>query len=172
MEEKEIEKIIIEYGKDIYSFCFFISRDKDLADELYQDTFLTAIYKRKNLNKEQNIKSYLMGVAVNLWKNHRKKENRRSSIAPQTYIEDDDVSINIPFVDISDEVAKKEEIRYLCKSVDNLPDKLKMVIILYYAGEMSTKEIGKSLGIPKGTVLSRLHKAREILRKEMEKYGY
>lgn len=171
MEEKEIENLINKYGRDVYNFCFFISGDADLADELYQDTFLTVIYKQKKIEKENNIKSYIMGIAVNLWKNHQKKMNRRNCIAPCDCVEDYE-SICNNFSDLSSEVAKNEELKCLRQAVNTLPEKLRVPVILHYAGDMTTDNIGKSLGIPKGTVLSRLHKARELIRKEMEKYGY
>lgn len=171
MEEKEIENLINKYGRDVYNFCFFISGDADLADELYQDTFLTVIYKRNKLEKENNIKSYIMGIAINLWKNHQKKMHRRNYIAPCKSMDNYETIYN-SFSDLSDEVAKSEELKCLRQAVENLPEKLRVIVILHYAGEMTTGNIGKCLGIPKGTVLSRMYKARELLRKEMEKYGY
>ena len=63
---------------------------------------------------------------------------------------------------------KEEQLELLRKCVDNLPEKQRQVITLFYAGELSLEEISKVLKIPKGTVKSRLHKAKEELRKEME----
>ena len=53
-----------------------------------------------------------------------------------------------------------------------LPDKYREVIHLYYAAELKPEEIAKTLGIPKGTVRSRLRKAKELLKVRMEAIGY
>ena len=70
--------------------------------------------------------------------------------------------------DANEQVVKEEQLELLRKCVDNLPEKQRQVITLFYAGELSLEEISKVLKIPKGTVKSRLHKAKEELRKEME----
>ena len=57
-------------------------------------------------------------------------------------------------------------------AINNLKDKQRIVVILYYCEDFTTEEIGRMLHIPKGTVLSRLAKARKIIKKEMEMKGY
>ena len=58
MDSKEFDNIINEYGKDIYSFCLYLTRNKEDADDLYQDS---------------NPKSYLLTIATNVWNNHKRK---------------------------------------------------------------------------------------------------
>ncbi len=49
MTMKELESCIEVYGKDIYNFCLYLTRDRELAEDLYQDTFLIAIQKQKQM---------------------------------------------------------------------------------------------------------------------------
>lgn len=56
------------------------------------------------------------------------------------------------------------------KAVHELPEKYKTVILLFYMEELSLEEIAKLLDIPKGTVASRLHKAKNILKSRLEDY--
>ena len=49
MTMKELESCIEAYGKDIYNFCLHLTRDRELAEDLYQDTFLIAIQKQKQI---------------------------------------------------------------------------------------------------------------------------
>lgn len=65
-----------------------------------------------------------------------------------------------------------EEKNYVNRAIENLKDKYKIVIIMYYTADMSIDEISKSLIIPKGTVKSRLHKARNLIKDELEAIGY
>ncbi|MDE5864876.1 MAG: hypothetical protein K2H34_11085 [Lachnospiraceae bacterium] len=59
MEHIELEQYILKYGRDIYSFCVFLTKKKQEADDLYQDTFLRAIEKN-DIDSMANPKSYLI----------------------------------------------------------------------------------------------------------------
>lgn len=73
MTDLELEQCIAEYGADIYSFCCCLTGRRQEADDLYQETFLRAVEKQKVLDAEENPKSYLLSIAVLLWKNQRRK---------------------------------------------------------------------------------------------------
>ena len=70
----ELEQCIQEYGKEVYSFCLHLTGVREWADELYQDTFLTAMEHTTQLHNDANAnpKSYLLSVAIRLWKNKRR----------------------------------------------------------------------------------------------------
>ena len=71
----ELEQCIDEYGKDIYSFCRQITGSTQEGEDLYQDTFVKAIQIGHRLDRGGNIKSFLMGISVNLWKNRTKRHH-------------------------------------------------------------------------------------------------
>lgn len=56
------------YGKDVYGFCLRLARNKDNADDLYQETFLKAIELSNRIDKSKNPKGFLVSIAVGLWK--------------------------------------------------------------------------------------------------------
>ena len=70
----ELEQCIETYGKEVYSFCLHLTGAREWADELYQDTFLTAMEHITKLHNDAgaNPKSYLLSVAIRLWKNKRR----------------------------------------------------------------------------------------------------
>ena len=72
MNHKELETCIRTYGKDIYSFCCRLTGSRQEADDLYQDTFLKMVELKERLDITSNPKSYLLSVAVNLWRNRRR----------------------------------------------------------------------------------------------------
>lgn len=80
MEKQQLEKYINEYGRDIYLFCKRLTQNKNTADDLYQETFLK-LWELDNVNDTENPKSYLLGIAVNLWKNQCRKQMWRKQIA-------------------------------------------------------------------------------------------
>ena len=83
MTIQELEQCILLYGKDIYSFCMHLAKEKESADDLYQDAFLEATKKIASIRYEDNPKSYLLSIVIRLWKNRVRKRAWRSRIAPQ-----------------------------------------------------------------------------------------
>ncbi len=172
MTVKEVENLVFEYGDDLYRFCFHLTSNLDLTDELYQETFLKAVQLSHRLDEGGNPKSYLMGIAINIWKNINHKRTRRNSILPEVDYEEMIEKVSDSHSDILEDYVEKELIIEMHKSVNKLSEKHRMVFVLFYAQEQSIEEISHILHIPKGTVKSRLSKARDIIRKEMEAKGY
>lgn len=78
MTIQELERVIAQEGRNIYSFCLHLTGSRLLADELYQETFLRATEKMNTLHSDGNLKSYLLSVALMLWKNQKRKFAWRS----------------------------------------------------------------------------------------------
>ena len=164
----QIEKIINEYGKQIYSFCVYITGDRDAADNLYQQTFLVAIEKGE-IEADRNPKSYLITIAMNLWNNQKRKFLWRRKKADVVFFEDGaEEMIRDSSPSIEEDYERREEINRIRQTVQTLPDKLREVILMHYMEELSVDEIAVILGIPSGTVKSRIHKAKEVLKERLK----
>lgn len=178
MNHEELEACIKAYGKDIYSFCRQLTKSRQEADDLYQDTFLKIVEIRERLNFESNPKSYLLSVSVNLWKNRKRKFAWRQRITGSE-VSMDDMILEIPSGEktVEEQMISREEKELVQKAVEELPEKYRLPVILFYMEEMKISEISDILGIPQGTVKSRLYKAKKTLEKELEvvlnekKYG-
>lgn len=170
MTKQELEMCIHEYGKEIYSFCKHLTCNLQEADDLYQDTFLKAVELKDKINYTDNVKSYLLSVALRIWKNRKRKFAWRKRIADVQYlVEEKDVEIcelveRLPEKQILDK-EKKETVR---QAVNKLPSRLYIVVLLFYMEEQSVAQIATILKIPAGTVKSRLYQARKLLKKELE----
>ena len=81
MTKIELETCIETYGRDIYSFCRQLTKSTLEADELYQDTFLKAVELNASIRSDHNPKSFLLSVAIRIWKNKRRKFAWRNRIA-------------------------------------------------------------------------------------------
>lgn len=171
MPSEEMENIVNFYGDDIYRFCFHVTGKREEAEDLYQDTFIKAVQLRHKLNRSGNVKSYLMGIAVNLWKNNLRKNKRRNEIMPEISFENLQWAIG-EVSDPLDDYMVKELKKTLGRAVNHLPEKQRIVVLLHYTQDYSAKEISEILHIPRGTVLSRLAKARENIKIELEGKGY
>lgn len=173
MTKEKLEELITEYGVHLYSFCCNLTCNRMDADDLYQETILKAVELCHRLDSSGNPKSYLMGISVKLWKNQKRKHTVRQKILPMA---DYDENIIQGIVDESlqpeREVIRNDMIQAVRHGVKKLPEKIQIVLYMYYTVEMSTDEISKALHIPMGTVKSRLYKGREKLKEYLEVCGY
>ena len=170
MTKQELEMCIAECGKDIYSFCRQLTNSRPEADDLYQDTFLTAVELREKINCSQNPKSYLLSIALRIWKNKRRKSAWRKRIADvQPILEERDADMRESAEPSPEErFARRERNTLIRNAVNQLPERLRVVVLLFYMENLSTAQIAAAMHLPPGTVLSRLHRARKMLKKELE----
>lgn len=173
MTRQEFNDLIEREGKTVYSFCCMLTRRKEDGEELYQETMLSAVEHCRNIDSSLNPKSYLMGTALKLYQNHRRKHARRQRIAlSQELTEELSAVLGDDHPSPEDRAIEQEMCEVVRHETQALPEKLRLVVYLYYTAQLSLEEIAASLHIPKGTVKSRLHKARTILKKKLEEYGY
>lgn len=173
MTIQELERTIALHGKELYSFCLYLTENADMADELYQETWLATLRRMDEIDAGGNLKSWLLSVAIRLWKNRKRKFAWRKRIAPtEPAFPETAKTWESPSEDgLSHCLAseKKDEVK---KAVQTLSEKYRIPLALYYMEEMSVAEIAQTLAIPQGTVKSRLSAAREKLRRELEGYFY
>lgn len=164
MRQEELEQYIREYGRDLYSFCRSVTRNLEEAQDLYQDTFLKLYEIGDKVVALKNPKSYLMGIAVNLYRNEKRKLSvRRRIVGVWQSVEEMDTDIPEDARLLEEEVVAREECRMVRSAVQSLADKYRLPVLLFYMEELSLSEIAVALRLPEGTVKSRLHRAKRIL---------
>lgn len=171
MKAEEVERLCENYGADVYRFCIRMTGSRTDAEDLYQQTFLKLCEIKQKIDWENNPRSFLLGVAALTAKSSRRRFARRQRLAPQIQLfEEPGYKTAVPGVEQqSFERERQEAVR---QAVSALPQKLKAPVVLYYALELSVEEIARTLNIPAGTVKSRLYKARNQLREQMEEWRY
>lgn len=170
MTKEQLEECMNAYGTEIYTFCNQLTRNKIEADDLYQDTFLKVVELQGKIDYEKNPKSYFVSIALRLWKNKKRKYAWRNRIAGmESLVEDVDIGKEV-VGELSPEenFLKNEEKQMVQEAVARLEERYRIPIYLYYTIELSVEQIATLLKIPKGTVKSRLFKARKRLRQELE----
>ncbi len=169
MKLETLEACIRDYGRDIYSFCLYLTRSRQEADDLYQDTFLKILEVREQLDFTKNPKSYLLSVAVHIWSNRKRKLAWRQKITGPA-ISSEEVVTGIPSREkaLEDQLITKEEQELVQRAVRKLPEKYRLPIILFYMEGLHLGEIARILEMPQGTVKTRLYRAKGLLQKELE----
>jgi len=170
MTKQKLQESIDTYGRDIYSFCRSLTREVSEAEELYQDTWLKVVERAEAVDMGGNIKSFCLSVALGLWKNRKRKFAWRRRIAQIHSMNAEDGEEAVEDSGPSPEalVLERERDERVREAVNRLPEKLKIVILLYYMEELPVARIAPVAGIPEGTVKSRLYQARKLLEKELE----
>lgn len=173
--EEQLLRVLTGYGNSLYAFCIYLTGNKDMADDLYQDMFVVFLQKASELEidtmSEKEIKNYMMAVASNLWKNTRKKMKRQEKIYAEDYLPAELLKVDQRKCP-EEQVIEEERRNYIRKCVGTLSFKLQQVILLYYTGQLKTGEIASILGIAEATVRSRLCKARNKIRLKLEEGDY
>lgn len=178
MTANEFDTFISTYGKDILRYCRMITGSSLEGDDLYQDTMLTLLEQQEKLDFNQNMKSYALSVSNLIWKNRKRKFAWRKRIAPLDSYElhiqsgNDFSDTGEPAGNPENSVLQNEQIQIVRDMVAALPEKYRMVIYLYYSANLTVREIVSCLGLPEGTVKSRLRKAKKILKQELEVVEY
>ncbi|PMC33786.1 RNA polymerase subunit sigma-70 [Bacillus sp. UMB0899] len=155
-DDEALDRIYTILRQPLYSFIFRYSRDEQLTIDLVQDTFVKLQrYKHDYNPKKGKLKSYLFQIAYRLMVTKLNRRKKWRSLLPFL------TPIQTEEFHHSDRMTIRE-------AVANLPEIQRAVILLFYYHDMPQEEIAKILGIPQGTVKSRLHTAIKKLKEELE----
>lgn len=166
--DPEAYRVLVErYERRIYHVVYGMVRSSEDAHDLAQDAFIKAFQNLHRFRLESKFYTWLCRIAMNVTIDHlRKQKHRRHS-------EFDDsrgggsggqvVRLHSAPDDPAANVAQSRMFKTIMDAVDTLPDDQKQVLVLRELEEMPYKEIAEILGIPEGTVMSRLYYARRRL---------
>ena len=169
----EFDELVEAHGEDILRYCR-ITAGNSLGDELYQETLLRLWEQHRRLEPDGNLKSYALSIAVRVWKNEKRKYARRRRLAPSLSYEEGVENGDFAEQSAGDaggpeqKMVEQETTREIRQAVWRLSEKYRQVVILHYSADLKTKDIAKCLRISEGIVKTRLRKARELLKKELE----
>ncbi len=170
MNKQLLEHYIEAYGTDIYSFCIRLTQNRELAEELYQDTFL-AMCEKEDWKEEGNVKSYLLGITIKLWQNRKRKFAWRKGIAAEIPVsKEQGLEAFSADENLEQHMVSKEEQEAVWKAVYKLPEQLRIVILLYYMEDFKVAEIAEKLSLSISNVKSKLMRARRYLKQELEDF--
>ncbi|MGW7533058.1 RNA polymerase sigma factor [Amycolatopsis sp. NPDC054798] len=138
-----------------------------VADDLVSDTFLTALQRRASYDPARaSARAWLFGIATNLLRRHARTESRYLRAAAH---DEHGAPVAQGHADrVADLVDAQARVRGLAAALAGLAPGDRDVLLLTSWGELDASEIGAVLGIPAGTVRSRLHRVRRLLRAQAE----
>ena len=148
----------------VFRTALAITHDQDAAEDILQEVFLRLHTYVHRVDTSLPLSPWLYRITVNLSYTYVTRRNKW----------------RVPLEDFVDQligpakyspepvIERHDDIRIMQKAIDTLPFSQRVVIVLYYLNDLSLQEIAEILGVPVGTVKSRLHYGRENLRKQLE----
>lgn len=155
MTKETFSKLVLESEQTLYRISMSMLKNEADCEDAVQTAILTAYEKLSSLKKEEYFRTWLVRILINVC---NKQLGRRGKIINL----DDNEYTAEPSVPSHD---KNIELKI---ALENLPQKFRQVIVLFYIEGFSVTNIKNILGIPEGTVKSRLSKGRSLLKSSLE----
>ena len=158
---QNIEEIYKEYSTTVYKYLFCLTQNRDISEELTQETFAIAVEDIKKFRGECKLSVWLCQIAKHLWYKELKKRKK---------------SVNVSFEEVNDTIlydesleeiiCEKEEKLKLFKDMQKLDEKSREVMYLRMVGNLSYEEIGEILGKTANWSRVTFYRAKQKIREE------
>ncbi|SEI49336.1 RNA polymerase sigma factor [Paraburkholderia diazotrophica] len=155
----DIRNELMEHVPRLRRYARALISNRDLADDLVQDTLERALTRTKMFQVGTDLRAWLFTIMHNVFINQVRKSSTRA-----VHVSVDDESIVESEFAVSGEQTRSLEVRDLDYALQRLPADQREVVLLVGLEEMSYAEVAIALDIPVGTVMSRLSRGRERLR--------
>jgi RNA polymerase sigma factor (sigma-70 family) len=159
-DEAAFELLVWRHGSLVYNVCRRVLRDAHDAEDAFQATFLVLARKAESVGRGEALAGWLYRVA------YRAALRARSRAGPAPAAD-----LPEPAAAPSEEALWRDLRPVLDEEIGRLPEKYRLPVVLCYLSGLTTEEAARRLGIPRGTVLSRLAWARERLRGRLSLRG-
>ncbi|MGG3799352.1 sigma-70 family RNA polymerase sigma factor [Metabacillus fastidiosus] len=163
-KERAINEIMDKYSQQILQLVFSYVNNKETAEDLTQDIFVKCYKSFHTYNKKSKVKTWLWRIAINHCKDYLKSWYSKNVMINETEVMNNSTENEI----VEQTVIQNDEDRRLALTVMNLPINYREVIYLFYFEEMTIKDIVHVTKINENTVKTRLKRAKEILKEQLE----
>lgn len=152
-----IDEYIRQHGRRLYGLCRFLCKNPADADDLYQETWLKVVKNISRYDPAMAFEPWLTKICVNIYRNTLRSALRSPFLQFSSNEKKDAYLLSVP-------APEKEDYTELYDAVDRLPEKQRLAVVLFYFQGMDVAATAAALGVPQGTVKSRLSKARGRLK--------
>jgi RNA polymerase sigma factor (sigma-70 family) len=166
MSSLEFNDILINNAEFLKPFAINLTRDTEAAKDLYQETLFKALANQEKYNVGTNIKAWLFTIMRNIFINNYRRKVKQRTIFDNT---GNDYLVNLKQVSVSNAAESEIRIKEIQKAIVQLPDIFRTPFVLYFEG-YKYHEIAKELNEPLGTIKSRIHFARKLLKEQVNRF--
>ena len=154
---------VAENQRRVFQIVYGVLGNSADAEDVAQETFLHAYQKFPSLREAEKFRAWVNRIAFRLALNRQRGQRRRMARDSAWHVSEIGVT-----VDGEKNAEQQLTLNQLRREIEELPEKLRSVLQLSLVEEMGAEEVGAVLGIPAGTVRSRLHTARKLLLEAMK----
>ena len=159
------EELYRRYARRLKGFFFLqLGGDEELAADATHDVFLRAYEARERFQEGRKVDTWLFTIAYNICRNHY----RSNAYEAQLMASLDAEPVTDQQIEVELDAALLDEA--LAQVLSELPTPLHQLFSLHYQEELTIPQVAEIIGIPEGTVKSRLHKTMNIIRKKLKRY--
>jgi len=158
----------------LYNFAYHLTYNEEDSNDLVQETYLKAYRFINSYVEGTNAKAWLFKILKNAFINEYRKRSKRPSRVDYEEIagyHDSEEGSNVDFLDLRHEIFQGMIGDEVTRSLNALPVDFRTVVLLCDIEGFSYEEIAKITDIPIGTVRSRLHRARNMLKEKLQAYA-
>jgi RNA polymerase sigma-70 factor (ECF subfamily) len=161
------EELYHRFARRLKGFFFLqLGGDEELAADATHDVFLRAYEARNRYQEGKNVSTWLFTIAYNICRNHYRSnayETQLLATLDAEPISDEQIEVQLDAAALDDALAQV---------LSELPPPLHQLFSLHYQEELTIPQVAEIVGIPEGTVKSRLHKTMNIIRKKLKRYEH
>ncbi|MCQ2011307.1 RNA polymerase sigma factor SigW [Sporolactobacillus sp. STSJ-5] len=173
-DQQAFAELVERYKNSVFAICLRMVGNAQEAEDLSQEAFIRAYNHIDQYDHERKFSTWLFRIATNLsidFLRRRKNVVSLDAVVPST----EGLSLNAMLPDEGeqpeDRIVRKETEEMVQGEIKKLPEKYRSAVVLKYIEDLSLKEISEIMEIPVGTVKTRIHRGREMLRKNMMAEG-
>ncbi|MBL7759860.1 MAG: RNA polymerase sigma factor [Sediminibacterium sp.] len=162
----DFNQMLLNNAEFLKPFAATLTRDQEAAKDLYQETLFRALSNKDKYNAGTNIKAWLYTIMRNIFINNYRRKAKQSTIfdsTPNEYL------LNLNQGAVANDAVANMNLKEVKQAIHNLPEIFKNPFLLYFDG-YKYHEIAEMLDEPLGTIKSRIHFARKLLKSHVQRF--
>jgi RNA polymerase sigma-70 factor (ECF subfamily) len=165
MSTVEFNQLLLHNADFLKPFAINLTRDSEAANDLFQETLYKALANREKYNAGTNIKAWLFTIMRNIFINNYRRKAKQKTIFDNSA---NDYLLNNAGPVVNNDAESGMRLKEIQAAIRNLPEIFKTPFLLYFDG-YKYNEIADTLGEPLGTIKSRIHFARKLLKEQIQR---
>ncbi len=166
MSSIEFNQLLVNNAEFLKPFAITLTRDSEAAQDLYQETLYRALANKDKYNVGTNIKAWLYTIMRNIFINNYRRKAKQNTVFDST---PNDFLLNQGQAVISNTAESVLKLKDIQKAIHHLPEIFRNPFLLYFDG-YKYHEIAAMLDEPLGTIKSRIHFARKLLKAQIQRF--
>jgi RNA polymerase sigma factor (sigma-70 family) len=166
MSTLEFDQLLLKNADELKPFAATLTRDNEAARDLFQETLYRALANKDKYNAGTNINAWLYTIMRNIFINNYRRRSKQNTIfdsTPNEYL------LNYKRDAVANDAITSINLKEIQRAIYRLPDIFRNPFLLYFDG-YKYHEIAGMLHEPLGTIKSRIHFARKLLKTQIERY--